>query len=175
MNLDHIPIADHHADPFLRPAAANDPARFRRWFTESTDPRVDEQYVTDTLVLRMAVRWLAELLGCDATLEAVVAARAAQPEEAWVARLFRDANIDLLLCDYGYGGEDVYDHLAMQRLVPCRVEPILRLERLAEQLHRAERQLCPDGGRLRRCRGPSAGGRLRGAQEHHRLPFRPAD
>jgi hypothetical protein len=134
MNLDHIPIADHHAHPFLRPAAANDPARFRRWFTESTDPRVHEQYVTDTLVLRTAVRWLAELLGCDATLEAVVAARAVQPEEAWAARLFRDAKIDLLLCDYGYGGDDVYDHAAMQRLVPCRVEPILRLERLAEQL-----------------------------------------
>ena len=38
-----------------------------------------------------------------------------------------------LLCDYGYGSADAYDHAHMQEIVPCRVEPILRLERMAEE------------------------------------------
>jgi hypothetical protein len=64
----------------------------------------------------------------------VLEARRAQDYKAWVRRLFTDANIDLLLCDYGYGGEGAYDQAQMQALLPCAVKPILRLETLAEAL-----------------------------------------
>lgn len=134
MNLDHIPIIDHHAHPLLTPDATRGAEAFRSWFTESTDPEIHARHVPHTLFFRTALRWLAQRLGCEPTLEAVLTARAAQPEDEWIRRLFADANIEILLCDYGFGGPDAYDHAAMTAKVPCRVEPMLRLETLAESL-----------------------------------------
>lgn len=138
LNFDQIPILDHHAHPFLRRAATDDPARFQRWFTESTDPVIHQRYVPSLLVFRTAIRWLAELLECDPTVEAILTARARFSEGEYTARLFTDANIGMVLCDYGYGSADAYDHAGMQALLPCPVRPILRLERLAEEMITAE-------------------------------------
>ena len=138
LNFDHIPIIDHHAHPFLRRTATNDPARFQRWFTESTDPEIQRLHVPQLLVYRTAVRWLAEFLGCEPSVEAILAARAQVDERAYTAQLFNDANIGMVLCDYGYGGADAYDHASMQTVLPCPVYPVLRLERLAEELIVAE-------------------------------------
>ena len=134
MDLTAISIFDHHAHPLRRPDAVNTPAQFLGWFTESIDPAIHAEHVPQTLLLRSAVRWLAALLDCAPALDAVVAARAAQPETTWVRRLFADANIATVLCDYGYGDAAAYDHAAMQALLPCRVAPILRLETMAETL-----------------------------------------
>ncbi|MGD2078625.1 MAG: amidohydrolase family protein [Chloroflexota bacterium] len=136
MDLSSIPIVDHHAHPLLPPEATADAAGFRPWFSESTDPAIHERHVTHTLFYRTGIRWLAELLDCRPTLEAVLEARAAQDYSAWVQRLFQDANISLLLCDYGYQGEQGYGQAEMQALLPCPVKPILRLEKLAESLIR---------------------------------------
>jgi hypothetical protein len=67
-------------------------------------------------------------------VSAVLEARASQDYPAWVRRLFLDANISTLLCDYGYGGGSALTHEEMTALVPCEVRPVLRLEYLAEQL-----------------------------------------
>ncbi|HXF60302.1 MAG TPA: amidohydrolase family protein [Caldilineaceae bacterium] len=134
MDLSHLPILDHHAHPLLHREATQEPARFRRWFTESTDPQVHAEHVPHTLFFRTALRWLAELLKCEPALEAILAARARVSEAEWTRRLFQDANITVLLCDYGYGGGEALSHAEMQAALPCRVEPILRLETLAEQL-----------------------------------------
>ncbi len=134
MDLTSIPIVDHHAHPFLRKSITENLESFRSWFSESTSPEIHAQHVPTTLFYRNAIRWLAELLDCEPDEETVLAARRAQDEAAWIRRLFTDANIGVLLCDYGYGGGDAYDHARMQELVPCRVEPILRLERMAEGL-----------------------------------------
>lgn len=138
LNFDHIPILDHHAHPFLRRAATDDPARFQRWFTESTDPVTHQRYVPSLLVFRTAIRWLAEFLGSEPTVEGILAARARLSEKEYTARLFADVNIGMVLCDYGYGSAEAYDHAGMQALLPCPVHPILRLERLAEELIVAE-------------------------------------
>jgi hypothetical protein len=134
IDLSHIPIIDHHAHPFLRRAATDDPERFRRWFTESTDAIIQRDHVPNGLLYRTAIRWLAEFLGCEATVEAVLAARAAYSEAEFTARLFADVNIGMVLCDYGYGSAEAYDHAGMQALLPCPVHPMLRIERLAEEL-----------------------------------------
>lgn len=134
MDLTDVPLVDHHAHPLWRPDATVDAAGFRRWFTESTDPEVHAQHVPHTLFFRTAVRWLAELLDCEPTLEDVLAARAARPYRAWVQGLFREANISLVLCDYGYGGDRAYNHDEMKALLPCPVRRILRLETLAQEL-----------------------------------------
>jgi uncharacterized protein len=134
IDLAHIPIIDHHAHPFLRRAATDEPARFRRWFTESTDATIQRDHVPNGLLYRTAIRWLAEFLGCDSTIEAILAARAHYSEAEFTARLFADVNIGMVLCDYGYGSAEAYDHAGMQALLPCPVHPMLRIERLAEEL-----------------------------------------
>ncbi len=134
MDLTSIPIIDHHAHPLLKPEASREAIGFRQWFTESTDPKIHARHVPHSLFFRTAVKWLAKLLECDPTLAAVLAARAAQPADAWTRRLFTKANIEILLCDYGYGSAGSYTHIELQSLLPCRVEPILRLETLAQTL-----------------------------------------
>lgn len=138
LNFDYIPIFDHHAHPFLHRAATDDPLHYQRWFTESTDATIQQQHVPHLLVFRTAVRWLAEFLGCEPTVAAILTARAKIDEREYTARLFADANIGTVLCDYGYGGAGAYDHAAMQAVLPCPVHPVLRLERLAEELILAE-------------------------------------
>lgn len=133
MDLSGIPIVDHHAHPLLRPEATGDASGFRRWFTESSDPEIHAGHVVHSLFYRTSLQFLAERLECEADLKTILAARAAQPEEIWVRDLFSEANISLLLCDYGYGGKEAYDHSEMLALLPCPVWPILRLESLAEE------------------------------------------
>ncbi len=134
MDLAAIPIVDHHAHPLLRPEATATAVAFQQWFTESTDPAVHAAHVPHTLFFQTGLRWLAAELDCEPTLTAVLAARAALDYRDWTRRLFRDANIERLLCDYGYQGATAYSHAEMQALVPCPVQPILRLETLAEAL-----------------------------------------
>lgn len=134
MDLSTIPIVDHHAHPLLKSTATRDAVGFRQWFTESIDPAVHAQHVPHTLIFRSAIHWLAELLDCSPTLEAVLAARSAQSYQAWTHRLFSQANIAILLCDYGYQGADAFTFDELQALLPCPVKPILRLEVLAQEL-----------------------------------------
>jgi hypothetical protein len=134
LDLSSIPIIDHHAHPLLRPEASSTAVSFQQWFTESTAAEIHARHVPQALFFRTGLRWLAELLDCEPAVEAVLTARANQPYEAWVRRLFTEANIEWLLCDYGYQGEQAYDHPEMQTLLPCPVRPILRLETLAQEL-----------------------------------------
>lgn len=134
MDLSALPIVDHHAHSLLRPDAIRTLVDFQRWFTESREPEVHAHHVPNTLFFRTAVRWLAELLSCEPTAEGVFTARTQQPSETWTRRLFTAANIETLLCDYGYQAQNAYSHAELQARLPCRVEPILRLETLAESL-----------------------------------------
>lgn len=134
MDLTTLPIVDHHAHPLLKPEATADPVGFRQWFTESTDPEIHARHVPHSLFFMTALRWLAELLDCEPTLEAYLSARAAQPYAEWSRRLFEDANITIMLCDYGYSGPLGYNHAELKALLPCRIERILRLEVLAQDL-----------------------------------------
>lgn len=138
LNFDHIPILDHHAHPFLDRAATAEPLLFQRWFTESADATIQVSHVPNLIVYRTALRRLAAFLDCEPTIEAILAARAQTDEAAYTARMFADVNIGMVLCDYGYGGAGAYDHAAMQAVLPCPVHPMLRLERLAEELIVAE-------------------------------------
>ena len=96
-----IPLIDNHAHPPLSgQVAAREP--FARFFTEAHDAETIDRHAPRTLFYRHALRELAALLGCDATEEAVVAARAAQPFETYLGRLLADARIATVLLDDGY-------------------------------------------------------------------------
>ncbi len=134
LDLAEIQIFDHHAHPLLRQPVPADPVAFQSWFTESTHPLVHQRDVPHTLLFRSGIRFLAEILQCAPTLAAVLEARDAQPYAEWVRRLFQDAKIERVLCDYGYPVEEACSPEEMAALVPGVVQPVLRLESLAETL-----------------------------------------
>ncbi|MEM7111490.1 MAG: amidohydrolase family protein [Chloroflexota bacterium] len=134
MDLSHIPILDHHAHPLLKKEATQTAVSFQQWFTESTHPDIHQHHIPRSLFFRTAIKWLAEILECEATVTAVLAARAAQDYKQWTHYLFQDARIDYLLCDYGYSSPDGYDATTLPNLLPCPVKPILRLETYFQEL-----------------------------------------
>jgi uncharacterized protein len=142
LDLSDISIIDHHAHALLR----KPPATVVEWlafFSESRDPALVAGHVPDTLFFRYAVKALARLLGCEPTPEAVLNARDRlgphidpSGRSAWAELLIRDANISTMLIDYGFRGPENYGPEEMHRLLPCRLDPILRLETLAQELIR---------------------------------------
>jgi hypothetical protein len=128
-----IPLIDEHAHPPLtdQPGTA---AQFARYFTEGHDPATVERHAPQTLFYRQAVRELATLLGCDATPEAVVAARAAQPLDAYLRRLLADAGVATVLLDDGHPRARALTVAEVGAAGGVRTGRLLRLERLIEDL-----------------------------------------
>ena len=99
----------HHRPPLPRlsaPAGAihcpGIPALFHR------ERRRDDaaHHVPHTVFYRWAIKELARFHGCEPTAEAVLAARAAVEPNALARRMLADANIPLLLLDYGFQGPE---------------------------------------------------------------------
>ena len=133
MELSAIPILDHHCHAIRRPGQPLAPDAFRRSFAETTDPDM-APHIRHTVFYMRVIRDLADLLGCEPTEEAVLAARASAEPEAYARRLFDDGNFRALLVDTGFAGPDSYTPAELSAVVGRPVETILRLETLMEQL-----------------------------------------
>jgi uncharacterized protein len=133
LDLSTIPIVDHHSHP-LRREPPGTPDAWLSYFTESIDPELILEHVPHTLFFQYAVQALSTLLNCDANAVAVLDARDKLGQAGWARLLIQDANIKTMLMDYGFRGTESYSHLEMKDLLPCRIEPILRLETLAQEL-----------------------------------------
>jgi predicted TIM-barrel fold metal-dependent hydrolase len=134
LDLSSLPILDHHCHSLLRRETPYSAAEFQRFFSEGGDDGIVANHTPNTVFFRWAIKELAAFLGCAPTTEVVLAARAATPSANLAARMFRDANIPVLLIDYGYQGAETFSHDEMKARVPCRIEPILRLETMAQGL-----------------------------------------
>ena len=75
LDLDAIPIVDNHCHSLLRRQPTDDEA-FRNHLTESTFPEIARDHISTSLAYHVAIRELAVLLDCEATPDAVHAARA---------------------------------------------------------------------------------------------------
>ena len=133
MDLSAIPILDHHCHAIRRPGQPLAGDDFRRFFAETTDPAM-VPHIRHTVFYMRVIRDVAELLGCEPTEDAVLAARAAAEPEAHARRLFDAGNFRALLVDTGFGSPQSYDTARLSALVGRPVETILRLETLMEQL-----------------------------------------
>jgi len=132
-SFDDIPLIDNHAHPMLpTEAAAREP--FARYFTEGHDAETVAQHAPQTLFYRHALLELAGFLGCEASEEAVIAARGVQPLDVYLRRLLVDARVDGILLDDGYprSGALSLDEFSAAAAVP--VWRVLRIERLIEDL-----------------------------------------
>jgi uncharacterized protein len=133
LDFSSIPIVDHHAHSLRRQPPGN-PSLWQGFFTEGREPGIVLDHVPNSLFYRYSVKALAGLLGCEASPEAVLAERDRMGPQAWAERMVRQANIASMLIDYGFRGPESYQHAELKDILPCRVEPILRLETLAQEL-----------------------------------------
>ena len=133
IDLSGIAILDHHCHTLLRPGAPLVGDGFRRFFAETTDPRMAAHIQHTVFYMRM-LRDVAALFGCAPSEEAVFDLRAATPPEEYARRLFDAGNFRALLVDTGFRGPDSYELDQLSQIVGRPVETIIRLETLMEQL-----------------------------------------
>lgn len=133
IDLTSVPIVEHHVHSLLREPPRSVQA-YQWLFTESDDPDLITRHVPHTVFFRWAVREVATFLGCEPTVEAILTARETMPPDDLARRFFADARIDTLLVDYGFRQEENLTLEEMRLATGCRVEPVLRLETLAESL-----------------------------------------
>src|SRR5262249_2450172 len=119
--------------PTRRPAPPLAGDTFRRYFAETTDPAM-APHIRHTVFYMRVIRDLADLLGCEPSEEAVLAARAGVEPETYARRLFDEGNFRALLVDTGFASPDSYDPAGLSLVVGRPVETIVRLETLMEQL-----------------------------------------
>jgi hypothetical protein len=105
---------------------------FTAAFTEGQDPAVVNQQVRGTLFYRRSLRDLAELLGCEANEEALLARRAELGLERLAELCFRASRLEAVFLDDGFLPRETLPLDWHQRLVPVR--RLLRVEALAEEL-----------------------------------------
>jgi hypothetical protein len=135
LDLASIPILDHHCHAFINRATPYSALEYQGFFSEGGDEGIVAEHTSNSVFFRWAIKDVARFLGCDPTTEAVLVARAAIPLNELGARMLRDANIPLLLIDYGLGGAGRMSISEMKGCLPgLRIEPILRLETLAQEL-----------------------------------------
>jgi predicted TIM-barrel fold metal-dependent hydrolase len=135
VSLTNIPVVDNHCHGVTKEQAFGNVEAWRRAFTESTDAGMPREHVATTAFYQRLIRTLAPFFGCEATEEAVFAARIARKGKGLTAELLRAANIETLLLDTGFPPpEEVFPVPELGELGGCRAEPMLRLEVLMEGL-----------------------------------------
>ena len=135
VDLINVPVVDNHCHGVTTDQVFGDVEAWRQAFTESTDPGMPREHVATTAFYRRLIRTLAPFLGCEATEEAVFAARIAREGKGLTAELLRAANIETLLLDTGFPPpEEVFPVPELGELGGCRTKPMLRLEVLMEGL-----------------------------------------
>jgi hypothetical protein len=135
LDLNSIPILDHHCHAFLRREAPYTAGEFAGFFSEGGDAATVARHTPHSIFFRWGLKEVARYLGCAPATDAVLAARAAVPLEELARRMFTDAHIPVLLIDYGLPGPGRLSVADMRACLPGRrVEPILRLETMAQEL-----------------------------------------
>lgn len=133
MDLSDIPIIDNHCHSLFR----IQPTTVEEWhgfFTESYFAEIRRQHVANTLFYQWGQKVLGEFFGCEPMAEAILDARNAVDLGTLTQRVNRAQKISAWLVDYGYSTKDTYSHDELKKIAGVRVENILRLEPLIEQL-----------------------------------------
>jgi predicted TIM-barrel fold metal-dependent hydrolase len=119
----------------LRRDTAYSALEFQGFFSEGGDEGIVAVHTPNSVFFRWGIKELAQFLECAPTVESVLAARAAISLNELGARMLHEANIPVLLIDYGLAGADRMSVEDMKASLPeIRIEPILRLETMAQDL-----------------------------------------
>jgi hypothetical protein len=131
VDLADLPVVDGHCHPLLPEPWAISAARFLDLFSEGR-PGTMAPHVPHTGYHRRALRALAERLGCEPTVESVLARRRALGGES-ARQLLAKARVATLLVDTGYPPRAM-PLTEMRTLLPCAIHEIFRIETCAETL-----------------------------------------
>ncbi len=127
MNLDHIPLFDHHAHaPFKEEVWRASP--LEPYFSEGYDPVLLEHHVPHALFYRRSMRDLAEFYGCEPYAQAILEARSGWDYLELNRKMFADAHICELLIDDGIWPDQLWSVLETAQNLPIPVRRILRIE-----------------------------------------------
>jgi hypothetical protein len=131
IDLSAIQALDEHVHPFGGESAVLTTDLLRDSISVSL--RGISSVMNETMLLsRITVRELGNLLDCEPTFEAVVAARnelASQSYSAYIGKIFRAQNISGLLVDPGFPAEPVHRGEDFAALMPVPIWEGYRIER----------------------------------------------
>jgi predicted TIM-barrel fold metal-dependent hydrolase len=151
IEVDHLPVVDVHIHPFLDRGAATaeeftDLSAFgggdRAYMEEGGIGWTDEvgaeiqRGKRNTLYFKRMVLDLARFFDVEPSLDAVLAARNAAIEadySGYVSRLYGDAKLETLVCDFGIP-LPMLDIAAVRSELPVEIVPIFRIEPLIADL-----------------------------------------
>ncbi|MCA9836498.1 MAG: hypothetical protein KC422_06280 [Trueperaceae bacterium] len=127
MNLDAIPIFDHHAHALFKETYwRSEP--IEGCYTEAYDPQILEHFVHETLYFRRSIRELATYYDCEAKQEAVLEARQNWNYQELAQKMFAQANISHWLIDDGIWVDRLMSVKESAEFIPVKVKRVLRLE-----------------------------------------------
>jgi predicted TIM-barrel fold metal-dependent hydrolase len=127
--LNGVGLVDHHAHGILR-APPRTLDEFRGLFSESDDPR-QWPHVATGVTYRRAMRRLAELFGCSAGEDAVLAHRLSLDPLEYAAALLRATGTDVLLIDDGFPPAELsVNWRELGGVAACAAAPVMRIERV---------------------------------------------
>ncbi len=107
---------------------------FRGLFSESPDPR-QWPHVATGVTYQRAIPLLAERLGCEATESAVYELRVSMDPAAYASLMLRATGTEMLFLDDGFPpAEDGTSLAELGALAACEARPVMRIERVAEQV-----------------------------------------
>ena len=133
MNLNHIPILDHHAHALFHEAGWR-AAPLQSYFTEAYDPEVLEHHTPHAIFYRRSLRELADFYGCEPERTALDAARQAADYPDVSRRMIHGANIDTVLLDDGLLLGQLMSVAESEERLPWRARRVLRLETVLAEL-----------------------------------------
>jgi uncharacterized protein len=127
MNLDAIPIYDHHAHALFQEHFWRE-AQFEAYFTEAYDPVILTKFVPDNIFYRRSLRDLSAFYGCEPSRAAILEARSSWNYGELSRRMFQDAGIEKLLLDDGIWPDKLMPFEVCGAFVNVPVRRVLRLE-----------------------------------------------
>ena len=136
--IDSTPIIDHHAHNLLT-ASNIDAYDLLTITTEANGPAL--KHASSTLAHIRAVKCLAEVLGCEATWDAVQGAinrKRQEPDDAWARRCFQ--GIETALIDDGLDSSNIHPYDWHNRLTRSKCKRIVRIEKVAEVIMTEQHQ-----------------------------------
>ena len=157
--IGRVAFVDHHVHAPYKRAREIALDEFRRPFTEASIPAVWKENIHTLVGYQWMVRELARLLDCEATEEAVVAARNGMAVLPYHRRLADAANLDACYADDLFAAGQCYPIDVWAEVIGRPVERVLRVETFVEQgyatcetlddaLHRLTREIAAPARRL---------------------------
>jgi predicted TIM-barrel fold metal-dependent hydrolase len=129
-----IAAIDHHCHPLRRWPFQLSALELRGAFTEALDPQLAERHVIHTVAYQDAIRWIAGVLGCEATEAAIIAQRNAADPSGYARRLLARTATAVMLVDDGFVTAESFSLAEQEQAIGIPQREIMRLETVAEGL-----------------------------------------